>query len=81
MPIHIIVNDGKSVPVVYCDRCEQPIDDASDGKVGWRAIDISVPYFTHQGCTADHVAERRHHFVQKSMELQEFLGQLGAIAK
>ena len=80
MAIHIIVNDGKSVPVVHCDRCGQPIDHASDGKVGWRALDISVPYFTHQGCTADHVAGRRH-FVQKSMELQEFLGQLGAIAK
>ncbi len=80
MPIRIIVrNNDRSVPVVFCDHCEQEITQARDGNVDWRAIDIAEPRFTHKGCSDAFRTARS--YVHQSMELVSFLERLTRLSQ
>jgi len=55
MPLVIKDLDNRSCPVVLCDHCGQPINDAKDGNYQWRMgmndSDFgSRIYFTHKRC-------------------------------
>ena len=53
MPLDMMFKGGLYCPVVRCDWCGLPIDDARDGNVEWRMEDDPTPIcFTHKGCCA-----------------------------
>lgn len=41
-------------PRVFCDWCDQPIQDARDGNVYWFQNDQTVLYFNHKRCARAH---------------------------
>lgn len=79
MPIRMIERNHRSAPVIFCDHCDQRIEQATDGNYEWRghhgAGDGGAVYFTHKRCSdAFRKAnpEPRDRWSWMSMELQVF---------
>lgn len=57
MPIRIQHESGCFKPVVVCDHCDEPIEDAKEGNYQWR-VECGQPvdgqmFFTHKSCCRD----------------------------
>jgi hypothetical protein len=61
--IKMVVEGQKAFPKVFCDQCEQVIDDAKKGNALWAVGDELLQgggriYFTHKQC--NHLFEHTH---------------------
>jgi hypothetical protein len=78
MPLKIEMSPESVRPVVICDQCGEPIDDARDGNYQWQApldpgMSRKFVFFTHKGCSYDFEQARGGGGAWYAMELTELL--------
>ena len=77
MGIQIIIKDGLRCPVVFCDQCNQVIENARTGNFEWHVDDKweidnqGQVYFTHKQCSYPFEESRggRHHWHCDELQL------------
>jgi hypothetical protein len=78
MPLMIEMTEWGAGPIVVCDHCGEPIEDAGDGNYQWLAETEHdrvrrYLFFTHKGCCDEFEATRGGAAAWYAMELIDLL--------